>query len=839
MQDDDQTLPPKPQSEEQPTIAPATTRAGGAEKKFVRGDFPVLEGYEITDELGRGGMGVVYKARDNKLDRHVAIKMVLGGKFATEEDIQRFRIEGEAAARLDHPGIVPIYETGEVDGNHFFSMKFIEGKTLLQKLAHYKSDRHAACELIAKISDAVHHAHQRAVLHRDLKPANVLVDAAGQPAITDFGLAKRTDGDRELTQTGLVMGTPGFMSPEQAAGRKDVTAAADVFSLGAMLFWIITGEAPFRGDTGMETVIKTIECDVPSIRTLVPNADFDLTLLCMKAMHKDPEQRYSSAAEFSSDLRAWLEGEPLSVRRASAVSTASLWIRKNLRSVIGAVLAGVFCGLFMGGVLGLDQLRRMAVTEASLQQLSDTTETWVSRVLFLKDLSPQWQWIQFLMVPAIAACAFLCVLVVKPKTREVNFASGITAGFIAGAVALMLAGGWGLIGNGSIQSGARDIELLSTAMWLESDDERSMVQKAMLDRYPGLTEMSVSDRQQMIRQKILHQQRAGLTPDLWWGVLAATLFVGLPMALTCVLSGSLWRHGYRGWMWFGCTWERAAYLLVLFLILAIWFAPLKPATWLLVVSPVLLLMALYLAVSLSSWFWRIAVIPIPFVCMFMIQADFAALNGAMRDAGRATDDRELRVVLETSGRRLRQVDDSFSNYRTAIGWLYLGDESRYQEHCEKLTSNFDYAWQPGVASQFCKICMIRPDLHSPEILERAWELTEFASEFESEANIKWFQSTRALAEVRRRNFEEALEWNRRSRGEEKQDNGYRHAMTYAVDALALIGLGKEEEARKALADARLVHDRHREKNLTDGNDASWNDSLVFRILEKEVVQKLN
>ena len=838
MSDNEPTLPPSDDREDPQTVLPASTQGAKKSARSPTG-HPNFENYEILEELGRGGMGVVYKARDTKLDRNVALKMVLSGKFATEEELQRFQLESESAARLDHPGIVPIYETGQVNGNHFFSMKLVEGDSLLSRLDEYKSDHRSACELIAKIADAVHHAHQRAVLHRDLKPANILVDEEGQPAITDFGLAKRTDADRELTQTGLVMGTPGFMSPEQASGRKDVTAAADVFSLGAMLYWTITGEAPFQGASGMETVLKTIECDVPSVRTLVPNADFDLNLICMKAMHKEPDQRYTSAAAMAEDLRAWLEGEPISVRRASAVSLATTWIRKNLRTVLGAFLCGAICGVLMGAILGLGELSDLAKTEFAIQEMGDeSSRTWVSNFLFLKDISRNWQWIHFLMVPAVAMCAILCVLLVRPKSREVNIAAGLTAGFVASAVALILAGGWGLIGQNSVDAGYRDIELLSTTMWLESDAERKLAQKAMLDRYPGLNEMDTGDRQTLVRRKIMHLQKTGLTPDLWWGLVAAALFVGLPLALTCILSGSLWQQGIRGGQWFGCTWERAAYLLIFFIILSVWFSPLRPATWLLIVGPLLLLVALGFAVRMSSMIWRIAMVPIPFLFMFLIQFDFQAMNGATWQAGKANDV-ELREQLLHADRRLAQVEDPLSSYRVAIGWLHLEEEQRYQEYCQKASSNFDYAWKPDVASRLAKLCLLRPDLQRAEDLKNVWELTEFASEFDSAENIQWFQATRALAELRRGNYELAHQWNQKSRSNEKTGNGYRHALTHAIDSLAWTELGDMEKARRSLENGQRLHTAGKEKAMSNGHDSTWHDSLVFRILEKEATKKLN
>jgi len=205
-----------------------------------------LSNYELLEEIARGGMGVVYKARHTKLNRIAALKMILGGRFSSQDDVQRFHIEAKAAAGLDHSGIVPVYEIGEHDGQAFFAMKYIDGGSLVQNVDRFRADPRAAVTMLASVARAVNHAHQRGVLHRDLKPANILIDEAGQPLITDLGLAKTTTGDSELTRTGAVLGTPSYMSPEQAQSTESVTTAADIYALGAIMYDLLTGQPPTK-----------------------------------------------------------------------------------------------------------------------------------------------------------------------------------------------------------------------------------------------------------------------------------------------------------------------------------------------------------------------------------------------------------------------------------------------------------------------------------------------------------------------------------------------------------------------------------------------------------------
>ena len=301
-------------------------------------------GYELLGEIARGGMGVVYKARQASLNRVVALKLILAGHLASDDDVRRFHHEAQAAAGLQHPRIVAIHEIGEHLGQHYFSMDYVEGTSLAAEVRDGPLEPGRAAALVRTLAEAVHYAHQQGILHRDLKPSNVLLDADGRPRITDFGLAKRLDAGRGHTLTGTVVGTPSYMSPEQASGgtRGPIGPLSDVYSLGAILYELLTGRPPFRAETVLDTIMLVLDSEAPLPRKLDPAIPRDLQTICLKAMAKRPARRYASAQELADDLGRYLDGEPIVARPLGLVGHVLRWARRHPALAVTAAALALF-----------------------------------------------------------------------------------------------------------------------------------------------------------------------------------------------------------------------------------------------------------------------------------------------------------------------------------------------------------------------------------------------------------------------------------------------------------------------------------------------------------------
>src|SRR6266513_979539 len=303
-----------------------------------------LGNYQILEEIGRGGMGVIYRARQRHSRRIVALKRILSYHADSQETLVRFRREAEAAARLDHPNILPIYEVSDNDdGLPSFSMKFAAGGSLHEAAPALHREPRRIVALMAKVARAVQYAHARGILHRDLKPANILLDGRGEPLVSDFGLAKWLDATSELTQTLAIFGTPGYIAPEQANGSAGkITPAADVYSLGAILFYLFTGQPPFLGEHALAVIQQASEKPAPKLRSLAAALDRDLETICAKCLEREPQSRYQSAGALAEDLERWLKGRPIIARPVLPPVRTWRWSKRNPKLAAATIAALVF-----------------------------------------------------------------------------------------------------------------------------------------------------------------------------------------------------------------------------------------------------------------------------------------------------------------------------------------------------------------------------------------------------------------------------------------------------------------------------------------------------------------
>ena len=301
--------------------------------------------YRLEAELGRGGMGVVYKARQTDLGREVAVKMVLSAHLASPEALERFQDEARAAAGLAHPNIVTVYEAGQIEGQPFFAMQYIAGSSLSQLIRTGLMEPHEAARILLSITEAVHHLHRHGIIHRDLKPSNILLDEAGIPYVTDFGLVKVLRGDSHRTTTGAIVGTPSYMSPEQAAGRRDLGPESDVYSLGAILYELLTGRPPFREDNPLDTLVQVLESEPVPPRKLRPEIPVDLQLICLRCLEKSSAERFGSADALAKALDAFLKGEDTGVSLPGIRYRMRHWSRREPALVSRLVMLTLCLGI--------------------------------------------------------------------------------------------------------------------------------------------------------------------------------------------------------------------------------------------------------------------------------------------------------------------------------------------------------------------------------------------------------------------------------------------------------------------------------------------------------------
>jgi serine/threonine protein kinase len=335
-------------------LFPSSSETPDNQEKTPDSDFklPRIPGYDVESVLGRGGMGVVFKARHHKLNRFVALKMLLAGAYAGQQELKRFRLEAESAAALRHPNIVQVHDVGDLSGPPYMTLELIEGVSLAQRLGRQPQSIRYAAELVAQIAGAVQFAHQSGIIHRDLKPGNILLTADGIPKIADFGLARSIARGRDFTLTGARIGTPNYMAPEQALGKVgDIGPSVDIYALGAILYEMLTGRPPFIADSIAEIERKVIGEEVPHPTRFNPKIPPDLETICLKCLQKNPARRYASAQDLADDLHRFLDGKPVLARPVSNIERMLKWARR--RPALAILVSGAILAIVIGTVTAI------------------------------------------------------------------------------------------------------------------------------------------------------------------------------------------------------------------------------------------------------------------------------------------------------------------------------------------------------------------------------------------------------------------------------------------------------------------------------------------------------
>jgi hypothetical protein len=482
--------------------------------------------YELLDKIAQGGMGVVYRARQQRLGRLVALKMILAGQLANERDVERFQSEARAAAQLDHPGIVPVYEIGTHEQQHYFSMAFIDGPSLAARLASGPLPPKEAASLVRAVAEAVAYAHSKGVIHRDLKPANILLDAAGAPKVTDFGLARQID-DAGLTASGAILGTPSYMAPEQAAGQsKAVGVTADVYGLGAVLYALLTGRPPFQAATALDTIQQVLLEEPAPPRTLNPQVPRDLETICMKCLEKNPKRRYETAQALAEDLQRFGLGEPVQAQAPTLPYLARAWLRTHSRVVLTAVIVGALVGTLMGTLLWIVSFPATHLLRWYQKFPSESPPLWAEWLAGVQESPVGMGVVHLLLIVGYLFAYFGGWCVVwwgKPAERQVALFAGMVAGLVCGVCFFVTYGNQRVIQLG-MQPGL---------------DQLRWVFEPALERFPDLAGLSEEEQRLAVLAKSIIDAKVGTSQAIAGVLIVILVFCTGSFTLQSLLAHSL------------------------------------------------------------------------------------------------------------------------------------------------------------------------------------------------------------------------------------------------------------------------------------------------------------
>ncbi|QEL14098.1 serine/threonine-protein kinase [Limnoglobus roseus] len=500
-----------------------TGRAAGESRS---GD--TVPGYEILGELGRGGMGVVYKARQVGLNRVVALKMVLAGGYADRREFARFLAEAEAVASIRHPNVVQVYEFNDAFDRPYLTMEYLDGGSLSAAIRRAgKFTPEAAAVMVEKIARGIQAAHDHGIVHRDIKPGNVLFDEAGEPKVTDFGLAKQ-GGRSDLTDTNAVMGTPAYMAAGQT---KFVGPAADVYALGVILYECLTGTVPFSGETAMSVVLQVVKEIPEAVRKRAPDVPRDLELICLKCLEKDPRGRYPTAAALADDLRRYATGEPVSVRPPSLGTMVRFWTRQHFGSAGWTVAGGVLSGAAGGANVFLDMFgRKVPEARAKFERLTGAAPDGGGDSVSFMFLNVA-EGLTSLLVPAILLAT---AILVRPRSRSADLAAGVLTGLISAVTFFTVSYAWWGTYSVAVRPVVDDMALLA-----EPD-------AGALATHPALAGLPADKRRAFLAAKIHNDLLMHLPWAIVTGmVLAVTLTVPIAVGLIATAGGLLRTRGLR------------------------------------------------------------------------------------------------------------------------------------------------------------------------------------------------------------------------------------------------------------------------------------------------------